>query len=369
MARLASLRSDSKWMKGLTNVFMPVLAVLFAVIVGSLILIVCGDNPMAAYAAMWEGAFGDKRNIGETLLSATPLIFTGLGVAVAFRCSLFNIGIEGQLILGGFFAAWVGFALTGLPKVVHLPLALLIAVGAGAVWAAIPGYLKARLGVHEVVSTIMMNYIAFKITGFFVGVRGSLRAPGQLPATPPVEESARLDRLIEGTRLTSGIFLALICAVIVWYLLFRTRLGYRIRAVGANPLAAEYGGINVSRSMVLAMAISGGLAGLAGGVEVLGLHYRFYDQFSPGYGFDAIAIALLGQLHPVGVVLASLLFGSLRAGSILMQQAAGISKDLILILSALIIFFVAASRMVGYLFTIRREEVVVLEPAESTDRS
>lgn len=318
-----------------------VLAIAAGLFFGALLLWATGKSPVLAYAALFRGAFGSLYGFTETVLGMTPLVFAGLAVALAFHGGLFNIGVEGQLVLGGLAAGWAGFAITGLPAFMHLPLALACGVLAGAAWGGVAGLLKARRGVHEVISTIMLNYVAFRVTSYLVSPAGPLKAEGQLPATPFVLDSARLARFIPPTRFSGGIFIALAAALLVGWVLWRTRLGYRLRAVGQNPSAAEYGGIQPQRHILITMALSGGLAGLAGAVEVLGLHYRFYDAFSPGYGFDAIAIALLGQLHPLGVVAASLLFGALRAGSVQMQQSAGVTRDIIFAISGVIIFFVA----------------------------
>lgn len=308
---------------------------------GAVVIWASGKDFIVAYGALLQGAFGSRFGISEVLMSTTPLLFAGLAVAFAFHAGLFNIGVEGQLVVGGLVAGWAGYAIPGLPWIIHFPLSLLLGMLAGALWGLLAGVLKAWRGVHEVISTIMLNYIAFRLTSYLVSPAGPLKAEGQLPATPFVLESARLPRLIAETRFSGGIFIALLAAILVGYLLWKTRLGYRIRAVGKNPTAAEFGGISPQFTMVYTMAISGGLAGLAGAVEVLGLHYRFYSAFSPGYGFDAIAIALMGNLHPLGVTLASLLFGILRVGSILMQQTAGVSRDIIFAISGIIIFFIA----------------------------
>jgi simple sugar transport system permease protein len=215
----------------------------------------------------------------------------------------------------------------------------------GVIWSSIAGLLKARLNMHEVITTIMLNYIAFSITGWAVAPGGPLKAEGSIPASPTILAAAKLPRILAGTRLHAGIFIALLMVAIVWYLLFRTRLGYAIRAVGSNAPAAEYGGINVARSIMLTMAISGFLSGLAGAVEVLGIHYRLYESFSPGYGWDAIAVALLGLLHPAGVLLAALLYGALRAGSVPMQAVADVNRDVINVISALVIVFIALARL------------------------
>jgi simple sugar transport system permease protein len=316
-------------------------------VVGALAILITGGDPILAYESLLKGAFGSRYGFGEMLLSTTPLLFSGLAVAFAFHCGLFNIGVEGQLTMGGMAAAIVGFSIQGLPPLLHLGLALAAGALMGAVWGGIPGYLKARLGVHEVINTIMLNYVAFAITGWLVSPTGPLTATEQLPASPMIVEAARLPRFWEGTRLTGGVFIAFVAAFVVWVILWHTRLGYRIRAVGKNATAAEYAGINVAYHLTASMAISGALGGLAGAVEVLGIHYRFFDSFSPGYGFDAIAIALVGQLHPLGVSAAALFFGALRAGAILMQQEAQVPRDIIFIVSGVIVFFMAANLIVA----------------------
>lgn len=320
------------------------LGTLLALSVGALILLIFGENPVTAYQALLKGALGSKRTVAETMLSATPLLLGGLAVAVGFRCGLFNMGVEGQIVLGGLLPAYLGYAVS-LPRFLHLPLALIAGAMVGAAWGAIPGFLKARYKIHEVITTIMLNYIAFAIGGFMVAVGGPMKEVGEsLPASPKILESARLPRLLEGTRLTGGILIALAVAVLVWIFLFKTRLGFKLRAVGFNADAAECAGISPQLFTVLAMVLSGGLGGLAGAVEVLGVHYRFFENFSPGYGWDAIAVALLGLLHPAGVTAAAFLLGALRSGSVAMQAVAQISKDVVLILTALIIFFTAMNQ-------------------------
>jgi ABC-type uncharacterized transport system permease subunit len=240
--------------------------------------------------------------------------------------------------------AYLGYAVS-LPHVLHLALGLGSGFLVGAIWGGIPGFLKARYKIHEVITTIMLNYIAYAIGSYMVSVGGPMKeTTGSLPASPKILASAQLPRLVEGTRLTGGIFIALAAAVVVWYFLFKTRLGYKLRAVGLNPDAAAAAGINPQRFTILAMVLSGGLGGLAGAVEVLGVHYRFFEGFSPGYGWDAIAVALLGLLHPAGVAAAALLFGALNSGSVPLQAIAKISKDVVLVLTALIIFFTAMNQ-------------------------
>jgi len=320
-----------------------ILGIILAFAGGALFLWVFRENVSEAYGALLKGAFGSKRYIGETLLSTTPLIFSGLAVAVGFRCGLFNMGVEGQIVFGGMMAAYIGYA-WHLPRVIHLPLALLGGAIVAGLWGAIPGYLKAYHKIHEVITTILLNYIAFAIADFMIAVGGPMKAHSELPVSPDVLATARLTRIWPGTRLSSGIFIALLMAVLAWFFISKTRLGYKMRAVGFNADAAEYAGINPKKMMVLAMALSSALGGLAGAVEVLGVHYKFYASFSPGYGWDGIAVALLGLLDPVGVVAAAFLFGMLRSGSITMQAIAGISKSVVSILIALVIFFSATNK-------------------------
>jgi simple sugar transport system permease protein len=333
-------------MFSLTAVISPtqfVIGILLAFLAGALLLLIFRENPLIVYGALLQGSLGSKRTIAETLLSATPLIFGGLAVSVGFRCGLFNMGVEGQIVLGGMVAAYIGYA-WNLPAGIHLVVAMLGGMLAGAFWGAIPGYLKAYHKIHEVITTIMLNYIAFAVASFMVAVGGPMKAPGQLPTSPKILATAQLDRIWPGTRLSAGIFIALVVVVLVWIFLFKTRLGYKLRAVGFSPDAAEYAGISPKRLTILAMVFSGMLGGMAGAVEVLGVHYKFYESFSPGYGWDAIAVALLGLLHPAGVVASALLLGALHSGSTAMQSVANISKDMVMVLSALIIFFTAMNQ-------------------------
>ncbi len=320
-----------------------------ALLVGAGVIALSGDNPFEAYAALFRGSLGGVDPISETLVAATPLIFGGLAFAIAYQAGLFNIGVEGQLVLGGLAAGWVGAQELGAPTVIHLPLALAAAVIVGGLWGALPGALKASTGAHEVITTIMLNYIAFRISAYAVGSGGPLRGNARQPATDATEGTARLDPLIEGTRVSAGILLALAAAAVLWYVLFRTTLGYRVRTVGLSRGAAAYAGMSWGRTITIAMLGSGLLAGLGGASEVLGVFYRYTHGFSPGYGFTAIAVGLVGRNHPLGVVLAGLLFGALNSGATEMQSAAGTSKELVQVLQALVILAVAALAAVGRL--------------------
>jgi general nucleoside transport system permease protein len=351
------------------SLLVPLLAILTAVIVGGLIIKVVGGDPIAAYKGLIQGAFGTRKALSETTVWATPYIFAGLAVAFAFKGGLFNIGAEGQLALGAVTAALIGYALPGwlgmsIPAYIHIPLAVGLGVLAGALWAAIPGALKAYTGGHEVINTIMMNYIALNITSYLLN--GPMRDPDPLnlsARTPAIAASARIPPIfnIPGLRAHWGFVLALVIAALVWWLLWKTTLGFEIRTVGSNPDAAKYAGINVKRTIILTMAISGALAGLAGAIEVTALNYRHELGFSIGYGFDAIAIALLGRTNPFGVVLAAILFGAMRNGATRMQFLTQIPVDIISVIQALILLFVAADAIIRFIYRVRaREDRVVL---------
>jgi len=357
----------------------PALAVLTGLILGGIAIMVSGSNVFAAYGALFVGAFGDPVRFfngfqqlfttGETagllraiypftesLVTATPYIFAGLAVALGFRCGLFNIGAEGQLLIGALCSAFVGYSIKGLPAIIHLPLAILAGAAGGAVWGMIPGYLKARFGAHEVVNTIMMNWIAFRLSDWLLN--GPMKASGFRPVTPNVEATAELPRFFpDPIRLNWGFILALVMAYALYWFLFKTTLGFEIRSVGANPDAAKYAGMNIIRNFVLVMALSGGLAGMAGSAQVLGVDHWVGAGFSAGYGFDAIALALLGKSHPAGVVVAALLFGFLRSGATRMQSIASVPIDIISIIQGLVIIFIAAPGIIRWLYRLKNVKV------------
>ncbi len=335
-------------------------------------------------AACFCGALGSRAAIANTLVEATPYIFAGLAVALAFKCGLFNIGVEGQLFMGAIAAATAGYAITGLPAFIHLPLVLLTGAAAGAGWGAIPGYLRAKTGAHEVITTIMLNYIAFRLTDYLIN--GPLRDPAaSLPRTPWIQASAQLPRIIGfvedpsltggqsyrpfivttdpgwNLRLHLGFVLALLAVWLIWWLLNRTTLGFEIRTVGANPEASRYAGMSITRKFVLAMAISGALAGLAGTNQVLGVEHHVKALFSSGYGFDSIAIALLAKSNPIAIIPAAIFWAALNTGRSAMQAQAGISSDVIRIVQALAILFVAADPIVRWIYRLpqaRGEQMV-----------
>jgi ABC-type uncharacterized transport system permease subunit len=379
------------WRRAGQVALIPVLAVISGLIVGAIIIALTSEEVYAAwaqspiqafivalkvvgtaYGALFAGSIGDPGRIIsalqggngleirrafnpflESLVASTPYIFAGLAVALGFRSGLFNIGAEGQIFIGALCSAFVGFAVTGLPAVIHLPLALAAGALGGGVWGFIPGWLKAKTGGHEVINTIMLNYVSFRLSDWLLA--GPMKRPDSFnPVSPTIQPSAELPRFFAyPIRFHAGFFLALAIAWFVYWLLFRTTVGFNLRTVGSNPSAARYAGISVVGNMVLAMALSGGLAGLAGANEVLGVNHNIAMAFSSGYGFDSIALALLGKSHPVGVVLAALLFGTLRNGATRMQVVAGIPIDIISVLQALILAFIAAPAIIRTVYRLR----------------
>lgn len=331
----------------LKNIMIPLIAVLLGVIVGTIIMIATGYDAVAGYTALWNGAFGEVYYTGEVVRQVTPYILAGLAVAFAFRTGLFNIGVEGQLIVGWLAAVWVGVAFD-LPKFIHLPLAVLAAAAAGALWAFIPGLLKAKFKVHEVIVTIMMNYIALHVTNYIV--RSVLT--DNADRTENIADTASLrspffESITDYSRLHWGILIALVCVFIMWFLLEKTSKGYELKAVGFNQHASQYAGMSVSSNIILSMVISGAFAGLAGAMEGLGTFgYAAIKGGFTGVGFDGIAVALLGANGPIGIVFAAILFGGLKVGALNMPLEAGVPNELVDIIIALIVFFVAASYMI-----------------------
>ncbi len=432
-------------LQGLGQMFgLPLLALFTAFLFGALLIWITSgslNTVFEAYRGLIRGAFFKERGLSETLVATIPYVFLALGVAVGFKSGLFNIGVEGQFYIGAVSAAWVGQLTNSLPAFIHLPLALAAGALGGAVWAAIPGYLKAKTGAHEVINTIMMNYIAFRLTELLISgplrdpnasavqtsrvspnaelwtlyaiperlqnplnallaavalgvsawfithlivrsrpggtdtTRRGLRSPQTLPwiiggvvalltffLLPPLTQ-AWWPFQDPYDRLHIGLFMAVMTAIGVWWLLQQTTLGFSLRTVGANPSAAKYAGINISRNIVTAMAISGALAGLAGTIEVLGVSIcRCLPLFfSSGYGFDSIAIALLGKNNPFGILISAFLFGAMRNGADTMELYSGVSKYVITIIQALVLLFVAAPPIIRWMYRIKPPEDAAAE--------
>lgn len=354
----------------------PALAILTALIVGIFIIALTdlealrlwGSDPGQALSLTWEsiwvgykslfvGSFGSLRAISETLVGATPLILAGLSVAIGFRAGLFNIGTEGQMLIGGMAAVWVGITFN-LPIVFHLPLALLGGAIGGAVWGGIPGILRAKTGAHEVITTIMMNLIALRLVDFMLKTRFFQVPTRDDPVSRTVAESARFPRMFgfldrSDVRVTFGILFAVAVAYFIYWLLFKSTIGYEFRAVGMNPDGAHYAGMSVVFLYTAVMAIAGALGGLAGSDQILSTLHRATPGFSAGIGFDAIALALLGRSHPAGVVAAGILFGALRSGGQEMQVQTDLSIDLILVVQALIVVFIAAPALIRAIYRVK----------------
>jgi ABC-type uncharacterized transport system permease subunit len=332
------------------NILVPVVSVILGLLVGAVVMIVSGYDPIEGYIALWNGIFGDAYTIGETIRQITPYILAGLAVAFAFRSGLFNIGVEGQLIVGWFAAAYVGITFDELPKMIHLPLAIIAAALAGALWGFIPGLLKAKFKVHEVIVTIMMNYIALHTSNALIrAVSDGGDNTGAIQPTASLR-SAFLENMTDYSRLHYGILIALAMVLVMWLILEKTTRGFELKAVGLNQHASEYSGMNVNKNIILAMVISGAFAGLAGAMEALGTFgFASVKGGFTGIGFDGIAVALLGANTPLGVIFGATLFGSLKYGATNMPNEAGIPEEIVSIIIAIIIFFVASGYVIRLL--------------------
>ncbi|MFZ3078133.1 MAG: ABC transporter permease, partial [Bellilinea sp.] len=317
--------------------------------IGAVMLAALGANPLEAYGAMLQGAFGDKSGITQTLVKATPLLLVGLGVCIAFRGGVINIGGEGQIIVGALAATAFSIGFKDMSGWILLPMSMIMGALAGAVWGGIPGILKAKLGVNEILSTVMMNAIAVQFSNYLL--RGPMIDPKEIEQGTRIAQSALLPkavwltRLVPQTLLHSGAILAVILAVLVYIFLWRTTIGYRIRAVGLNIDAARYAGIKVPLYQALALILGGGFAGLAGAVEVMGVQHRMMENLASGYGFSGIVAALFGALHPLGSIPASVLFGGLLVGADKMQRAVQVPSSLIDALLGLVVLFVVGSQI------------------------
>ncbi len=308
--------------------------------IGLFIVSISGGNPIETIRALAYGSLGTPVNIASTCIKSVPLLLTGLSVALAFRAGLFNIGGEGQLYAGAVGAAWIGSADLGLPAAIHLTLTVSTACMMGGIWGGIAGWLKARRGVHEVINTIMLNYIAIYSVDFLV--RGPLSAGRHTTRTRDITAASQLPILWEAppVQVSLGIILALLLCIVVYWLMFRTPFGFDFRAVGQNPDAADSVGISSRRITIAALILAGAIAGFAGCLEIIGVHHTLYAQFSPGYGFDGIAVALLGRSHPLAILPAALLFGALRTADRWLQLSAGVPKDIVIIIQAIAILAV-----------------------------
>lgn len=335
-AQKSSAKQIPEWVENLLG---QLLAMVIAIVGGAIIILLIGENPLHVFSTLIKGAFSSTERIAGTLLQATPIIVCGVAACIAFRGGLFNIGVEGQLYLGGFAAAWVGFAFT-LPPVIHVLVAILAAIVAGGLWIMIPAFFRAKYGTNEVVSTILSNYIAILLTSFLT--ISVFKRPGGWSETDPIATTAYLPQIFEYSRLNLGLFIGIGLAVLFQLFLKRTSAGYSMTAMGSNPKFAAYGGINIKRNIFVILLVSGAVGGLAGGIETLGVHHRFMEGFAPGFGFDGVIAALLANGSPIGVIVTALFFGALRAGSLLMEIETSASREIITVIQALIILCVSA---------------------------
>lgn len=321
----------------LVNFLVPVISILLAFLIGCIIMAALGANPLTALQALWAGAFGSLRNVGTTLSRATPLIFTGLCACFAYRCGVFNLGGEGQFIMGSVVCCYIATqsGIEGLPAIL---LCLAAGAAAGGLWAMMAGVLKVYRGQNEMIITIMLNYVA---TLFMGVVYTNWLREGSVPQTESVPDATKLSRLF-GLRATTAFALAIIVGLLVYYFLFYTSKGFQLRAVGLNMTAAQFNGFAVKKYILMSFVVSGAIAGLGGSAELLGTQYRLINGFAAGYGFDGVAMALIGQLHPLATILVAIFFAALRVGSTTMQAATGVPTSVSDIIQALVIVFTVA---------------------------
>lgn len=332
----------------LFSFLIPITAVLSALLVMGILISSLGVNVFSAYGALAKGAFGSKVDFANSLNRAAPLILVGLGAAFAFRGGVFNIGGEGQIMMGGVFAAAAGVYISGLPPVIHIPLCLLAGFIGGALWGAIPGYFYAKSGINIIITTIMMNEIASGVLAALV--KGPMmEPPGYHHQTAMIAKAARLPLIWEGTRLHAGILFSVLMAGVIYIVLFHTPFGYETRTIGANVIAACHGGMNVFKNKFMIMIVSGGLGGLGGAVEIMGAQYRLREAFLLNYGYEALAVAMLAQENPLVVIISGILFGALKVGASSMQVATKLPQSLIQVVSGVIILFVVASGILKHL--------------------
>lgn len=365
-----SPKSTIDWRDAAFNAAVPLAAMLVALLIGAIMLALLGANPLEAYAAMLTGVFGSVSGITQALVKATPLLLVGLGICIAFRASVINIGAEGQIIAGALMATWFPLTFRTWPGWLLVPATLIMGFLAGAAWGFVPGILKARLNVNEILSTVMMNAIALQLMNLLI--RGLLMDPAGITAGTYLAQSERLPaqawlpRLIPQTLLHAGAILAVLLAIAVYIFLWRTTIGYRIRAVGLNPDATRYAGFNVPFYQALSLTLAGGFAGLAGVVEVLGVQHRLLEGITSGYGFSGIVAALFGGLHPLGLIPASCLFGGLLVGADKMQRAVQVPSALIDTILGLVVLFVVGSALWTRRWAARRMMAAAKKGEETT---
>jgi len=331
--------SDLVW-----KLLIQILSIIAALLVGAVVIKIIGGNPASAYRALFLGSLANRKAFWETLVKATPLILTGLSFAYASRTGLINIGAEGQLYMGGFLATLVGSNFAWMPMVIHLPLTLFAGFTGGGLWGLIIAWLKVKFGANELITTVMFNYVAIYFISYLV-TGPMIEPPGTYPQSRPITDTAILPRFFQGSRLHWGLILALICVFLYWFFFRKLKVGYEARVVGSNYKTAKYAGMKPARIMLLVMFLAGGMGGLAGANEILAIQGKLFQGFSPGYGFDGIAVALVGMNSPVGIILGGVLFGALRSGGNMMQMIAGVPISTIYIIQSLVVIFVICGQM------------------------
>jgi len=330
-----------------SHIITSLVALILALLFSSVIILMAGYDPTKVYVTMIQGVFKSKYSVAQLLGTAMPLIFAGLSMTIASRVGIFNIGIEGQILMGAFPAAVVGAYVTGLPGFLHILLCFAAAIICSGAWALAAAILRNKLHISEVILTIMLNYVALYLVGYLVNY--PFKADSQAVRTEAVPDSTRLLTLVANSRLNTGIFIALGLAVLMWFVLKKTKFGYELRAVGLNPSAAETAGIDQKKFILIAMFLSGAIAGLGGACEVLGYSGYYADNMTSGYGFDGIAIAVMGRCDPFGTVLSALIFGVLKVGSATMNLKTGIPSEFVKVIQAMIIIFISTPGIVTYL--------------------
>lgn len=353
------------------NLYFPIVAIVASLLLGSLVIIATSTtSPIDAYRSLFVGAFGGLRQFDETLLKAIPFIFTALSFAMAKRCGIINLGAEGQFAIGALMGTIVGVSFPNLPLYLHLPLTLIAGFLGGALFGLIPAVLKVQFGASELITTIMLNYIAKELISYFVNGPIMDSASSSYPQSAPIPETARLGRLIPGMRVHWGLVLALLAVLFYYVYLWKTKGGYELRVVGLNPHAGSYAGMNIKRSIIRSMIFAGGFAGLGGCIEIIAVQGRLMmTSFAVSYGFTGIAVALLGSNNPVGIVVAGLLFGGLQNGALKMQAMTTASSSVVLVVQALVILFVAG-RLMFRLRTGRylKQRTLAIPPVAMDDR-
>lgn len=340
----------------ISSLLPSVIAVVGAFLIALLFVVFVRQDPSVAFTALLTGGFVGTQNIANTLMKATPLILTGLAFTIASRAGVFNVGAEGQLYLGAFFSTITALSFSELPSLALIPISILVGAFAGALWAIFPTYLKLRFNVNEIISTIMLNYVAILFTSYLVNHPFKAK-DAQFSATEMIPDQSFLLRLLPPSRLNIGFLIAIALVILMWLLLFKTIWGYNFRQVGQAPYFSRYVGISLPKTMLSAMALSGGIAGIAGAIEVLGVHHRFLDNFSPGFGFTGIIVSLLGKANPIGDLVGGIFLGGLTQGALMMELNASIGRELVDVIKAVLFISLAAVdayKPIIYLFSDRK---------------